>query len=159
MGEVGSALTSAKAILVTGGAGYIGAHVCEALAAAGYRPVTYDNLSTGRRRFVRWGPLVEGDVWDADKVRHTLIAHDICAVMHFAGSSVVPESVRAPLDYYRNNVGGLFGLLGGMRAAGVNKLVFSSTCAVYGDPGGDPITEATPLAPVTPYGRSKLGCE
>lgn len=159
MGEVGSALTSAKAILVTGGAGYIGAHVCEALAAAGYRPVTYDNLSTGRRRFVRWGPLVEGDVWDADKVRHTLIAHDICAVMHFAGSSVVSESVRAPLDYYRNNVGGLFGLLGGMRAAGVNKLVFSSTCAVYGDPGSDPITEATPLAPVTPYGRSKLSCE
>lgn len=159
MGEVGSALISAKAILVTGGAGYIGAHVCEALAAAGYRPVTYDNLSTGRRRFVRWGPLVEGDVWDADKVRHTLIAHDICAVMHFAGSSVVPESVRAPLDYYRNNVGGLFGLLGGMREAGVNRLVFSSTCAVYGDPGENPITEATPLAPVTPYGRSKLGCE
>ncbi|KAG6383699.1 hypothetical protein SASPL_156536 [Salvia splendens] len=159
MGEVGSALTSAKAILVTGGAGYIGAHVCEALAAAGYRPVTYDNLSTGRRRFVRWGPLVEGDVWDADKVRHTLIAHDICAVMHFAGSSVVPESVRAPLDYYRNNVGGLLGLLGGMREAGVNRLVFSSTCAVYGDPGENPITEATRLAPVTPYGRSKLGCE
>ncbi|NSX34561.1 UDP-glucose 4-epimerase GalE [Brevundimonas vesicularis] len=159
MGEVGSALTSAKAILVTGGAGYIGAHVCEALAAAGYRPVTYDNLSTGRRRFVRWGPLVEGDVWDADKVRHTLVAHDISAVMHFSGSSVVPESVRAPLDYYRNNVGGLFGLLGGMREAGVNRLVFSSTCAVYGDPGDDPITEATRLAPVTPYGRSKLGCE
>jgi UDP-glucose 4-epimerase/UDP-arabinose 4-epimerase len=159
MGEVGSALTSAKAILVTGGAGYIGAHVCEALAVAGYRPVTYDNLSTGQRRFVRWGPLVEGDVWDADKVRHTLVAHDISAVMHFAGSSVVPESVRAPLDYYRNNVGGLFGLLGGMREAGVNRLVFSSTCAVYGDPGDDPITEATRLAPVTPYGRSKLGCE
>ncbi|GAW41386.1 UDP-glucose 4-epimerase [Brevundimonas sp. SH203] len=155
----GSGLTSRTAILVTGGAGYIGAHVCEALAAAGYRPVAFDNLSTGRRRFVRWGPLVEGDVWDADKVRHTLVAHDIRAVMHFAGSSVVPESVRAPLDYYRNNVGGLFGLLGGMRAAGVDRLVFSSTCAVYGDPGDAPITEATPLAPVTPYGRSKLGCE
>ncbi len=159
MGDVATGLTSGKAILVTGGAGYIGAHVCEALAAAGYRPVTLDNLSTGRRRFVRWGPLVEGDVWDADHVRHTLVAHDIRAVMHFAGSSVVPESVRAPLDYYRNNIGGLFGLLGGMRAAGVDRLVFSSSCAVYGDPGDAPITEATPLAPVTPYGRSKLGCE
>lgn len=159
MGAAGSTVRSRKSILVTGGAGYVGAHVCEALAAAGYRPVTLDNLSTGRRRFVRWGPLVEGDVWDAELVRRTLVAHDVCAVMHFAASSVVPESVRAPLDYYRNNVGGLFGLLGGMRAAGVDNLVFSSTCAVYGDPGGDPITEARPLAPVTPYGRSKLGCE
>lgn len=159
MGAAGSTFTSQKSILVTGGAGYVGAHVCEALAAAGYRPVTLDNLSTGRRRFVRWGPLVEGDVWDAELVRHTLVAHNVCAVMHFAASSVVPESVRAPLDYYRNNVGGLFGLLGGMRAAGVDRLVFSSTCAVYGDPGGDPITETTALATVTPYGRSKLGCE
>ena len=159
MGAAGSTFTSQKSILVTGGAGYVGAHVCEALAAAGYRPVTLDNLSTGRRRFVRWGPLVEGDVWDAELVRHTLVAHNVCAVMHFAASSVVPESVRAPLDYYRNNVGGLFGLLGGMRAAGVDTLVFSSTCAVYGDPGAEPITEAQALAPVTPYGRSKLGCE
>ena len=159
MGAAGSTSRSEKSILVTGGAGYVGAHVCEALAAAGYRPVTLDNLSTGRRTFVRWGPLVEGDVWDAELVRQTLVAHDICAVMHFAASSVVPESVRAPLDYCRNNVGGLFGLLGGMQAAGVDRLVFSSTCAVYGDPGCDPITETRPLAPVTPYGRSKLGCE
>jgi UDP-glucose 4-epimerase/UDP-arabinose 4-epimerase len=159
MGAAGSTFRSQKSILVTGGAGYVGSHVCEALAAAGYRPVTLDNLSTGRRRFVRWGPLVEGDVCDAERVRHTLIAHDICAVMHFAASSIVPESVRAPLDYYRNNVGGLFGLLGGMQAAGVDRLVFSSTCAVYGDPGAEPITEAKALAPVTPYGRSKLGGE
>ncbi len=148
-----------KAILVTGGAGYVGAHVCEALAAAGYRPIVMDNLSTGRRAFVRWGPLIQGDVWDAELVRRTLVEHDIRAVLHFAASSVVPESVRAPLDYYRNNVGGLFGLLGGMRAAGVNSLVFSSTCAVYGDPGAGPITERQAPAPVTPYGRSKLGCE
>ena len=148
-----------KTILVTGGAGYVGAHVCEALAVAGYRPVVLDNLSTGRRAFVRWGPLIQGDVWDAELVRRTLVEHDIRAVLHFAASSVVPESVRAPLDYYRNNVGGLFGLLGGMRAAGVNTLVFSSTCAVYGDPGAGPITEAQAPAPVTPYGRSKLGCE
>ena len=148
-----------KTILVTGGAGYVGAHVCEALAVAGYRPVVLDNLSTGRRAFVSWGPLIQGDVWDAELVRRTLVEHDIRAVLHFAASSVVPESVRAPLDYYRNNVGGLFGLLGGMRAAGVNTLVFSSTCAVYGDPGAGPITEAQAPAPVTPYGRSKLGCE
>lgn len=139
-----------KAILVTGGAGYVGAHVCEALAAAGYRPIVMDNLSTGRRAFVRWGPLIQGDVWDAELVRRTLVEHDIRAVLHFAASSVVPESVRAPLDYYRNNVGGLFGLLGGMRAAGVNSLVFSSTCAVYGDPGAGPITERQAPAPAPP---------
>ena len=152
-------LSVGKAILVTGGAGYVGAHVCEGLAAAGYRPVVLDNLSTGRRAFARWGPLIEGDVWDAELVRRTLVEHDIRAVLHFAASSVVPESVRAPLDCYRNNLGGLFGLLGGMRAAGVNTLVFSSTCAVYGDPGAGPIIEEQAPAPVTPYGRSKLGCE
>lgn len=151
--------TSPRTILVTGGAGYVGSHVCEALAAAGYTPVTLDNLSTGRSGFVRWGPLVEGDVADADLVRETLIAHKATAVMHFAASSVVPESVTAPLDYYRNNVSGLIGLVDGMRAAFVDKLVFSSTCAVYGDSGGAPISESLPLSPVTPYGWSKRMCE
>ena len=147
------------AVLVAGGAGYIGSHVCEALAKAGYRPVTLDNLSTGHAEFVRWGPLVQGDVADAELVRRTLVEHDVVAAMHFAASSVVSESVAQPLDYYRNNVGGLLGLLDGMRAAAVDKLVFSSTCAVYGDPKGAVIREDLIPAPISPYGRSKLMCE
>lgn len=145
-----------QAVLVTGGAGYVGAHVCEALAAAGHRPVVLDDLSTGRRDFVRWGPLIVGDVGDAPLIRRILIDHDIGAVMHFAASSIVPESVGAPLAYYRNNVGGLLGLLDGMRGAGVDRLVFSSSCAVYGEAGAAPIREGHALAPITPYGRSKL---
>ncbi|MGH7027853.1 UDP-glucose 4-epimerase GalE [Brevundimonas sp.] len=154
-------LTSDKtpAVLVTGGAGYIGSHVCEALALAGYRPVTLDNLSTGHAEFVRWGALVQADVADAEVVRRTLVEHDVVAVMHFAASSVVSESAAEPLSYYRNNVGGLLGLLDGMRAAGVNKLVFSSTCAIYGDPKGAVIREDLTPAPISPYGRSKLMCE
>lgn len=147
------------AVLVAGGAGYIGSHVCEALAQAGFRPVVLDNLSTGHAGFVRWGPLVQGDVADADLVRRTLIAHDVTAVMQFAASSVVSESATAPLHYYRNNVGGLLGLLDGMKAAGVDRLVFSSTCAVYGDPRGAVIREDLTPAPISPYGRSKLMCE
>lgn len=147
------------AVLVAGGAGYIGSHVCEALAKAGYRPVALDNLSTGHAEFVRWGPLVQGDVADAALVRRTLVEHDVAAVMQFAASSVVSESAAAPLDYYRNNVAGLLGLVEGMRAAGVDKLVFSSTCAIYGDPKGAAIREDLPPAPISPYGRSKLMCE
>ena len=147
------------AVLVTGGAGYVGAHACEALSAADYRPIVLDDLSTGRRDFVRWGPLVIGDVSNAEAVRRMLVAHRIGAVLHFAASSVVPESVGAPLAYYRNNVGGLLGLLEGMRLAGVDRLVFSSTCAVYGEASAAPIRETHPLAPITPYGRSKLTCE
>lgn len=147
------------AVLVAGGAGYIGSHVCEALAKAGYQPVVLDNLSTGHAEFVRWGPLVRGDVADAELVRRTLVDHDVAAIMQFAASSVVSESAVAPLDYYRNNVGGLLGLVDGMRAAGVDKLVFSSTCAVYGDPRGAAIREDLIPAPISPYGRSKLMCE
>ena len=147
------------AVLVAGGAGYIGSHVCEALATAGYLPVTLDNLSTGHAAFVRWGPLVQGDVTDAEAVRRALIDHEAVAVMHFAASSVVSESTVQPLEYYRNNVGGLLSLLDGMRAAGVDKLVFSSTCAIYGDPKGAVIRETLTPAPISPYGRSKLMCE
>ncbi|MGH7019703.1 MAG: UDP-glucose 4-epimerase GalE [Brevundimonas sp.] len=147
------------AILVTGGAGYIGSHVCEALAKAGYLPVTLDNLSTGHAEFVRWGPLVRGDVADAELVRRTLVEHNVAAVMQFAASSVVSESATAPLSYYRNNLGGLLGLVEGMQAAGVDKLVFSSTCAIYGDPKGAAIREDLTPGPISPYGRSKLMCE
>lgn len=149
----------AEKILVVGGAGYIGAHTCKALKTAGYTPVVYDNLCLGHRDFVRWGPLVEGDIRDSDAVKAAIEAHDCKAVMHFAAFAYVGESVTDPAKYYENNVIGTLGLLDGMRKAGCDKLVFSSTCAVYGEPGTLPITENTLPAPVNPYGRSKLMCE
>ncbi|GAA0644263.1 UDP-glucose 4-epimerase GalE [Brevundimonas lenta] len=149
-----------KAILVTGGAGYIGSHACKALSLAGYLPVTLDDLSTGNEAFVRWGPLVLGDIHDVERVRATLVEHDVAAVMHFAASSIVGESATNPLLYFHNNLGGTLALLEGMRQAGCDNLVFSSTCAVYGDaPGGRPMSEDTPRNPVNTYGRAKLMCE
>jgi len=149
----------AETILVVGGAGYIGGHTCKALVAAGYKPVVYDNLCLGHRDFVRWGPLVEGDIRDSDAVAAAIRDHGCSAVMHFAAFAYVGESVADPAKYYHNNVTGTLGLLEGMRKAGCETLVFSSTCAVYGEPGSLPITEDTPPMPVNPYGRSKLMCE
>ncbi|WP_426042973.1 UDP-glucose 4-epimerase GalE [Brevundimonas sp. TWP2-3-4b1] len=146
-------------ILVTGGAGYIGSHACKALAEAGYLPVVYDNLSLGRHQAVLWGPLVEGDIRDADRVARTLRDHEIQAVIHFAALSVVGESGIRPLDYYGNNVGGLLGLLKGMAAATCDTLVFSSTAAVYGEPRVSPIPEDSHTEPLNVYGRTKLICE
>src|SRR5271156_5159196 len=123
-----------QSVLVTGGAGYIGSHACKALAAAGYLPVTYDNLSRGHRHAVRWGPLVEGDVADRAAVAAALRAHQVSAVMHFAAFAYVGESTSEPAMYYRNNVVGTLALLDAMREVGVNRLVFSSTCATYGLP-------------------------
>lgn len=148
-----------KNILVTGGAGYIGSHACKALKAAGYTPVTYDNLCLGKRDFVKWGPLVIGETGDSAKVAETIKAHDISAVMHFAAFAYVGESVTHPAKYYENNVVGTLGLLNGMREAGCDRIVFSSTCAVYGDVTTTPISETTPCDPVNSYGRSKLFCE
>src|SRR5207253_5286199 len=99
-----------QSILVTGGAGYVGSHACKALAAAGYRPVVYDNLSRGRREAVRWGPLVEGDLRDRDRLVAALRTHRVGAVMHFAAFAYVGESVAEPEIYYRNNVGGTLAL-------------------------------------------------
>ena len=146
-------------ILVTGGAGYIGSHTCKALHAAGLTPVTYDNLSLGHAEFVKWGPLVKGDTRDADRVAETITAHDIQAVIHFAALSSVGESVAEPTRYYANNVGGLLGVLEGMRIAGCRSIVFSSTAAVYGEAKTSPILEDAPTEPVNAYGRSKLMCE
>jgi len=146
-------------VLVTGGAGYIGAHACKALRQAGFQPVALDNLGLGQRDFVKWGPLVEADVRDRARVVQALREYDIAAVIHFAALSLVGESVSEPAKYYDNNVLGTFSLLEAMREAGVGKLVFSSTCAVYGEPAVTPITEATPKAPINPYGRAKLACE
>lgn len=142
-------------ILVAGGAGYVGSHACKALASAGYLPVVYDNMSTGHESFVRWGPLVRGDIHDTARVSATLHDYKAVAVIHFAADAYVRESIIDPAKYYKNNVVGTLSLLAGMRDSGCNKVVFSSTCAVYGEPTSLPIIESTTLAPVNPYGASK----
>jgi UDP-arabinose 4-epimerase len=148
-----------QAVLVTGGAGYIGSHACKALAHAGYIPVTYDNLSRGHRHAVRWGPLVEGDVGNRAAVVAALKAHGAASVMHFAAFAYVGESGNDPALYYRNNVMGTLTLLDAMRDAGVDRIVFSSTCATYGLPDATPIDETMPQRPVNPYGETKLAIE
>jgi UDP-glucose-4-epimerase GalE len=148
-----------QSILVTGGAGYVGSHACKALASAGYRPVVYDNLSRGHREAVRWGPLVEGDLHDGARLATALSAHQVTAVMHFAAFAYVGESVADPERYYANNLAGTLALLGAMRKARVETIVFSSTCAVYGLPETLPIGETTAKAPLNPYGETKLAIE
>jgi UDP-glucose-4-epimerase GalE len=147
------------AVLVTGGAGYIGAHACKALAQAGYTPIVFDNLSRGHRAAVRWGPLVEGELADGERLCAAIGQYRVRAVMHFAAFAYVGESVGDPGLYYRNNLGGSLSLLDAMRAGGVDNMVFSSTCATYGIPGRTPITEAAPQLPVNPYGETKLAIE
>jgi len=148
-----------KAVLVAGGAGYVGAHTCKSLARAGFLPVVLDNLSTGHREFVRWGPLVQADLHDTSTITDTIRRHDCVAVLHFAAFALVGESVTEPAKYYDNNVTGTLSLLAGMRAAGCDALVFSSTCAVYGQPAQVPIVEDTRPDPINPYGASKLMVE
>lgn len=146
-------------ILVTGGAGYIGSHACKALHKAGFLPIAYDNLSTGHAYAVKWGPFVQGDLNDKAKLAETLAHYKPKAVLHFAASAIVIESISDPAKYYRNNIASTLSLLEAMRDARVDKLIFSSTCAVYGNPQFSPVTEAHPLAPINPYGRSKLMIE
>ena len=148
-----------KKILVAGGAGYIGAHACKALARAGFLPIVFDNLSTGHEWAVKWGPLVQGDLLDPASLNHAFVEYAPDAVMHFAAASYVGESVMDPEKYYRNNVHGTLNLLSAMRGADCNKVVFSSTCAIYGEPEGQPLSEDLPKAPVNPYGRSKMTVE
>src|SRR5438067_12093417 len=143
------------AILVTGGAGYVGSHACKALAGAGYRPVVYDNLSRGHREAVRWGPLVEGDLHDSPRLAAALRTHEINAVLHFAALAYVGESMADPETYYRNNVAGTLALLAAMRETEVATVVVSSPCAVYGVPDRLPIAEPTARAPLNPYGMTK----
>jgi UDP-glucose-4-epimerase GalE len=142
------------AILVTGGAGYIGSHCCRALSAAGYRPVVFDSFSTGHRNFVN-GSLVVGDLLDRAALDRAFAQHDIVAVMHLAASSLVGESVVDPQKYYANNIAGTLSLLAAMREAGCNRLVFSSTGAVYGNADSKALPESFPCAPINPYGASK----
>jgi UDP-glucose-4-epimerase GalE len=143
-------------VLVTGGAGFIGSHVCKELSREGFLPVVFDRLEEGHREFVKWGPLEEGDLRDGPRLREVLKKHKIDAVMHFAASIVVSESVADPRKYYENNVGGSLSLLAAVRDAGIGFFVFSSTAAVYGMPVRVPIDENHPKAPINPYGVTKL---
>ena len=142
-------------VLVPGGAGYVGSHACKALAKAGHLPVAYDDLRTGARELVRFGPLEVGALEDTARVREALRTHRCEAVIHFAASAYVGESVTEPRKYVRNNVIGTASLLDAMLDEGVGRIVFSSTCAVYGIPPEVPIHEGLPLAPINPYGASK----
>ena len=147
-------------VLVTGGAGYIGSHAVKRLGAAGHRVVVLDNLDRGHRQAVADDvTLIEADVRQTQTVADALLEHSIECVMHFAALAYVGESVQQPLRYYDNNTAGSLSLLRAMDKAGVTRIVFSSTCATYGQPEKVPITEQTPQAPINPYGWSKLFVE
>ena len=145
-----------KTILVTGGAGYIGSQAVKELANAGYFPITYDNLSTGHKEAILAGELVVGDLADADKLDQVFKKYKPEAVMHFAASIEVEESVKNPAKYFENNVTNGLNLLGAMLKNNIKKIIFSSTAAVYGNPKRVPIKESDPTEPINPYGLSKL---
>lgn len=146
-------------ILVTGGAGYIGSHTCKALRRAGFTVVTYDNLARGNPEAVKWGVLEVGELADGARLRAALVRHRPAAIVHFAALAYVGESNENPAAYYRNNIGGTAELLDAMREYEVCRIVFSSTCAVYGAPKAVPILEESPSAPINPYGATKMICE
>lgn len=147
-------------ILVTGGAGYVGSHCVRDLCEHGHEVVVYDNLSYGHRGAVHpQARLIEGDIGDADRLLAALDGQRFEAIMHFAANLDVGESVREPLKYYRNNVAYSVTLLECLRKAGIRKMVFSSSCATYGVPEGQAITEDLRQSPINPYGRTKLVCE
>jgi UDP-glucose 4-epimerase len=146
-------------ILVTGGAGYIGSHVVKALGEAGNEVLTYDNLSTGNKRSILYGELIAADLSDKETLKKTIVKFKPDAIMHFAASIVVPESVRDPLKYYQNNTVNTLNLLGTMMACGARNFIFSSTAAVYGNSEKMPVGENAPMSPVNPYGSSKMMAE
>jgi UDP-glucose-4-epimerase GalE len=146
-------------ILVTGGAGYIGSHTAKLLAASGHEPVVFDDFSQGHDWAIKWGPLERGTLDDRDRLREVFSRYHIGAVVHFAASALVGESMSHPMKYFRNNTVGTLNLLDAMRHAGIGTIVFSSTCATYGDPIHVPIDETHPQTPVNPYGESKLMVE
>lgn len=152
-------MSTNKTVLVTGGAGYIGSHTCKALAEAGYLPVTFDNLSTGHRDFVQWGPLEVGDIKDYSRLIDVLNKHQPSATIHFAASAYVGESVRNPMKYYQNNIVGSTTLIKALVDKKVSKFVFSSTCATYGTPNVKQISENCEQNPINPYGFTKLVIE
>ena len=146
-------------VLVTGGAGYIGSHACKALSLAGYTPVTYDNLVYGHDWAVKWGPLEIGDILDRARLEQVLDEYQPKAIMHFAAFAYVGESVLDPGKYYRNNTGGALTVLEAACSRSIENIVFSSTCATYGEPSTVPIPESEAQSPINPYGASKLMVE
>ncbi|HEY0334210.1 MAG TPA: UDP-glucose 4-epimerase GalE [Stenotrophomonas sp.] len=146
-------------ILVCGGAGYIGSHMAQWLQANDYQVTVLDNLSTGHREAVRWGALIEADLLDPTSLERAFAGRRFNAVMHFCARSLVGESVARPYDYYANNVVGTLNLLEAMRRHGVDRMVFSSTAAVFGNPQSALIDETHETAPINPYGASKLMVE
>jgi UDP-glucose-4-epimerase GalE len=152
-------VTSPRTVLITGGAGYIGSHTAKVLRRAGYRTVIFDNLSAGHREACLGAPLVEGDIQDVPTVRRALRESGATAVMHFAAWLVVPDSVKDPAGYYRNNVAGALAMLEAMALERCPHFVFSSTCAVYGEPVTVPIDENHQTQPVNAYGQTKLAVE
>jgi UDP-glucose 4-epimerase len=143
-------------VLIVGGAGYIGSQTAKLVAKAGLAPVVLDNLVYGHESAVKWGPLIKGDLADAALVDRVLVEHGVTSVIHFAAYAYVGESVTNPRKYFRNNVVNTLNLLDAMVDRGVRDIVFSSTCATYGEPSKVPISEEHPQSPVNPYGESKL---
>ena len=148
-----------QTVLVVGGAGFIGSHTAKLLSQQGYEPIVYDNLSTGDAAAVRWGVLIEGDILDQSTLIATIEAFDPAAVIHFAASAYVGESVENPAKYYHNNVSGTQSLLEACRLTGGRPIIFSSSCATYGIPDQLPIREGEVQHPINPYGRTKLIAE
>jgi UDP-glucose-4-epimerase GalE len=146
-------------ILVTGGAGYIGSHTAKLLAQSGHVPIVFDDLTQGHEWAVKWGPLERGSLADSGRLKEVFAAQKVEAVVHFAANALVGESMSQPAKYFRNNTVGTLNLLDAMREAGVATIVFSSTCATYGNPIRVPIDETHPQTPVNPYGESKLMVE
>lgn len=146
-------------VLVVGGAGFVGSHACKALGKAGHEPIVFDNLVTGHADAVKWGPLVEGDLLDSNSLDAAFSAYKPDMVMHFAAYAYVGESVTDPAKYYRNNVCGSLNLLDSMLRHDVGSIVFSSTCATYGNVEKLPIDETMPQNPINPYGFTKLAIE
>lgn len=141
-------------IIVTGGAGYIGSHICKAISPS-FIPVTIDNLSYGKKKFVKWGPLYEVDIQNEKALIEIFAKHRPIAVMHFAGLSSVVDSMENPAEYYRNNLLGSYHLLEACRRYAVKKMIFSSSCTVFGIPSKIPIQEEDPKQPISPYGKTK----
>ncbi len=152
-------MTDKLSLLVCGGAGYIGSHMARMIAEAGHDVTIFDNLSTGHAEALKWGKFIKGDLRNPHEVDAAFKDNKFDAVFHFSGLIVVSESVEKPYEYYDNNVTGTLNLLQAMRRYDVDKFVFSSTAAVYGDPVMDMITEEHPLAPLNPYGKTKLYVE
>ncbi|MGB3246133.1 MAG: UDP-glucose 4-epimerase GalE [Sulfitobacter sp.] len=146
-------------VLVTGGAGYIGSHACKSLKALGFTPVTFDNLETGWRDAVKFGPFEQGDLLDIARIGQVFETYEPIAVLHFAALSQVGESMSQPGKYWRNNVGGSLNLIEAAVAAGCDKFVFSSTCATYGDQDNVVLDEDSPQYPINAYGASKRAIE